>query len=312
MAECGMPSYASLGDAANKVLADGVDYDRAKVDFKYTGCDKNFSVHSGCAIATDSTLASHCIQVSHPAVEIGDGKSFSYSHGYNSDENAMMRKFCFETGGVRGMRLKADLSTHELFKIDRFRLLGSAQHTKFHGTAGVDVEVDRQCSGVSGSTSFRLGPCLAGCQFSYDLPSRSFPDRQIGVSYSEKDFTASGSLHTGTDFRGYRMSLHQRVSERLQCAAQVVWAAGSSSASFALGAEGTLDDESSLKVKFNNQSDLGVTYKRRLEPGVTLSAGVLFGLQSLSLPSIQHFGVGLTFEAEGTPPFLLSLLKGRL
>ena len=307
-----IPAFSTYSQLASDVLADGVAFGRANVEFNYAGCNKKFSVCSGCSIATDSSSASHCFEMSHPAVNIGDGKKFAYSQGFDSDHNAMTRTLSMETAHFRGMGLKADLTTRELFKVNSFSVGGSAHNRAFHCSAGVDVEVDRQCSGFYVASSFDVGPCLLGGQLAYDAPSGSFTDRQLGVSYSQDDFTAVGTVHRGTDFRGYRMSLYQRVCERIQCAAQMTCSSGSSNTGFTLGTQYDVDDKTSFKVKFNNQSDLAVSCKRELETGVTLSLGALFGMQNTHRPTVQRFGVGLTFDAEGTPDILLNLLKGRL
>lgn len=310
MANDSVPAFSTYSDLANDILADGLDFGRIKVNFDYKGFGEKFSVHSGCSVATDSTGASTCFELKQPAVDIGGGHSFSYSQGYNSEENARSRTFALETAQYRSMRVKAQLSTREKFAVDSFSVEGSARNSKFHSTAGVDVEMGRQCKAFLGSTSFDVGPCLVGGQVAYDSSSGTFTDVQIGCSYSEDDFTAVGTVHRGADFRGYRVSLFQKVSEKLQCATQMTYSSGSCATGLTLAGRYTFGTQSFGKIKFNNQSDLAVSYERELEPGVKLTVGALFGVQSLFRPSLQRYGVGLSFEACKTPDIFLSLLKG--
>ena len=68
----------------------------------------------------------------------------------------------------------------------------------------------------------------------------------------------------GTDFSG---AIYQKVNSKLESAINVGWTSGTNATRFAVGAKYTLDEDSSLRAKVSNTSQVGIGFTHTLRAG---------------------------------------------
>ncbi len=68
----------------------------------------------------------------------------------------------------------------------------------------------------------------------------------------------------GQEFGG---ALYQKVNANLETGVQLAWTAGSNATRFGLGCKYQLDDDSAVRAKINNSSQLGLGYQQKLRKG---------------------------------------------
>ena len=69
----------------------------------------------------------------------------------------------------------------------------------------------------------------------------------------------------GQEFGG---ALYQKVNHNLETGVQLAWTAGSNATRFGLGCKYQLDDDSAVRAKINNSSQLGLGYQQKLRQGI--------------------------------------------
>ena len=64
--------------------------------------------------------------------------------------------------------------------------------------------------------------------------------------------------------------MFQKVNPNLETGVQLNWTAGSNATRFGLGCKYQLDDDSAVRAKINNASQLGLGYQQKLRKGMLL------------------------------------------
>ena len=64
--------------------------------------------------------------------------------------------------------------------------------------------------------------------------------------------------------------MYQKVNSNLETGVQLAWTAGSNATRFGLGCKYQLDDDSAVRAKINNASQLGLGYQQKLRPGMVI------------------------------------------
>lgn len=83
----------------------------------------------------------------------------------------------------------------------------------------------------------------------------------------------------GQEFGG---SLFQKFNPNLETGVQLAWTAGSNATWFGLGCKYQLDSDSSVRVKINNASQLGLGYQQKLREGVMVTLSTLINVKNFN------------------------------
>ncbi|ENN71087.1 hypothetical protein YQE_12020, partial [Dendroctonus ponderosae] len=150
----------------------------------------------------------------------------------------------------------------------------------FNG-GGESDDKENSGDGDNGGSKTLFG---VGAQYQLDpdasLRFKVNSNRQIGLGYQQrlreelylKESLFAISRNDGQDFGG---SIYQKLNPQLETGISLNWSSGSSNTKFGIGAKYDLDQEASLRVKVNNQSQIGLGYQQRLRQGVTLTLSTL-------------------------------------
>lgn len=132
----------------------------------------------------------------------------------------------------------------------------------------------------------------AGYHVSYDTGSKALVNNNVSLTYKKSDLVlhASALLNSST----YVGSVHHNVNSKLSAAA-VVSHSGSGS-SIAVGGSYSLDDDTCIKAKLDNNLSLGCSYVQKLKPGLQLTMSGLLNGKALDAGG-HKVGLSLNFDA---------------
>lgn len=104
-------------------------------------------------------------------------------------------------------------------------------------------------------------------------------------------------LHTnvndGQEFAG---SIYQKVNSNLESGVHMAWVAPSNSTRFGIGCCYRLDDDSTLRAKVSNTSQIGLGFTHRLRKGITLTLNALIDGKNFNQGG-HKLGMGFELEA---------------
>lgn len=160
-----------------------------------------------------------------------------------------------------------------------------------HTTA--DVDFDFAGPTIHGSGVFAYKGWHAGYQASYDTANSKLTANNVSLTYKDGDFV----LHSGIiDASKYIGSVHHQVNSNLSAAAMLNWTSGSSTSNFTVAGKYTVDADTYLKVKLDNNLRIGCSYVQSLRPGIQLTMSSLINAKSLEQGG-HKIGLSLNFDA---------------
>jgi len=163
---------------------------------------------------------------------------------------------------------------------------GDHLHTTF------DVDLDLAGPTIHGSGVFAYNGWHAGYQASYDTANSKLIANNVSLTYQGNDFV----LHSGIiDASKYIGSVHHQVNKDLAAAALLNWQSGSNVSSFAVCGKYTLDDDTFVKAKLDNNLRFGLSYVQKLRSGVQLTMSGL--LNGKAEQGGHKLGMSLNFDA---------------
>jgi len=209
---------------------------------------------------------------------------------WNTD-NVIASTIGFESKKVEGLKVDLDTTFSPFTGKKCAKVKTSYQHgDHFHGTADVDF-ADLAGTSLHGSGVLAYKGFHAGYQASYDVANSKLLDNNVSLAYK----TDSLILHTGIiNGSKYVGSIHHQVNKDLSAAALLTHDSGSNN--FTLCGKYTVDGDSSLKLKLDNNLRLGGAYVHKIVPSVELTFSCLVNAKSLDQGG-HKVGLSLNFEA---------------
>jgi len=215
----------------------------------------------------------------------------TFSEKWNTD-NIIATKISVEDKIVNGLKLDFDTTFAPVTGKKSAKVKTAYNACEYlHTTA--DVDFDFAGPTIHGSGVFAYKGWHAGYQASYDTANSKLTANNVSLTYKDGDFV----LHSGIiDASKYVGSVHHQVNSELSAAAQLQWTSGSSTSNFQVCGKYTLDDDTFMKAKLDNNLRLGCSYVQKLRPGLQLTMAGLFNAKSLEQGG-HKIGMSLNFDA---------------
>jgi len=160
-----------------------------------------------------------------------------------------------------------------------------------HATA--DVDFDFAGPTIHASAVLAHKGWHAGYQVSYDTANSKLVANNVSLNYKYNDFI----LHSGIfDASKYVGSVHHQVNDNLSTAALVHWTFGSSTSNLTVCGKYTLDNDTYLKAKLDNNLRFGLSYVQKLRAGVQMTMSGLINAKSLEQGG-HKLGLSFNFDA---------------
>jgi len=139
----------------------------------------------------------------------------------------------------------------------------------------------------------KSGDYLLGTQASFDASTFRVSEINTAVGYSANDL--SFSFHTTEVFTSYSAFVSHKVSTDVHVSTAVSYRQGDERSLVEFGSQFALDNDASLKLKFDSSGKVGLGYIHKVRPDLKASFGLLIDSHNLD-QSGHKYGFGLTFE----------------
>ncbi|BFZ17771.1 hypothetical protein BsWGS_20811 [Bradybaena similaris] len=287
------PSYSDLGKAARDVFSKGYNWGFFKFDAK-TKTQNNVEFKAAISSNRDTGKVAGNLETKYKWSEYG----LTFTEKWNT-ENVLNTEIKIEDQIAEGLELAFDTSFAPQTGKKSGKIKSAYKIDYVHLNA--DVDFDFAGPTIHGAAVLGYEGWLAGYQLSFDTSKSKLTSNNFSFGYNAGDFSFTTHVNNtwvddnndGQEFVG---SIHQKVSDNLEAAVNLAWAAGTGNTTFAIGGKYKLDSDATFSAKVNNQSHIGLGYTQTLRDGVKLTISSLIDGKNINQGG-HKIGLGLEFEA---------------
>ncbi|XP_075209841.1 voltage-dependent anion-selective channel-like [Lycorma delicatula] len=264
------PCYGDLGKNARDVFGKGYHFGLLKLDLK-TKTTSGVEFSSGGVSNRETGKVFGALETKYKFKEYG----VTFTEKWNTD-NVLATEI-----GVADFCQGAKVSLVSTFAPHTGDKSVLAKSEYKNENVALNCDVDFKSGGplVLGSLVLGYNGWLAGYAMKFDAEKTKLVSNNFSLGYAAKDFVLHTNVDDGQDFGA---SVYQKTSDSLSTAIQLSWSAGSNEARFGIGCKYDLDEDSSVRAKVNNQSQVGLGYSQKVREGVTLTFSALIDGKNFS------------------------------
>lgn len=209
---------------------------------------------------------------------------------WNTD-NILTSEVTVEDQLVKGLKVSGNCS----FAPQSGKKTGSVKAAFKTDVLHVNTDVDLDYAGalVHGAAVLGYEGWLAGAQLSFDPAKNRLTRTNFAVGYAAPELTIHTNVNDGQEFAG---SIYQKVNPNLESGVHMAWTASSNATRFGIGCVYRLDDDSTLRAKVSNTSQIGLGFTHRLRKGITLTLNALIDGKNFNQGG-HKLGMGFELEA---------------
>jgi len=214
----------------------------------------------------------------------------TFSEKWTTD-NVISTNVSIDNKIANGLKVDFDTTFAPVSGKKTAKVKSAYQHEHIHTTT--DVDFDFAGPTIKGSAVFGYKGWHAGYQASYDTANSKLTANNVSLTYKDGDFVIHSGIVDATKYNG---SVHHQVNSQLTAAAQLQWTAGSNTSALTVAGKYTIDKETFMKAKLDNNLRLGLSYVHKIKPGVQLTLSSLINGKSLDEGG-HKLGLSLNFDA---------------
>lgn len=280
------PKYDDLGKEAKDLINKNFHFGIIKLEAKTTAKNGVDFTTEG-SHNTDTGNVAGSLETKFKYADYG----VTFSEKWNTD-NIIATTISVDDKIAKGLKLDFDTTFAPITGKKSAKVKAAYKGCDFlHTTA--DVDFDFAGPTVHGSGVFAYKGWHAGYQASYDTANSKLTANNVSLTYKDGDFV----LHSGIiDASKYVGSVHHQVNSKLAAAALLNWTSGSSTSNFTVAGKYTIDDDTYIKAKLDNNLRFGCSYVQSLRPGIQLTLSSLINAKSLEQGG-HKLGLSLNFDA---------------
>jgi len=258
------PSYADLGKSARDVFNKGYNFGVWKLDVKTktdTGVEFSTSGHSNQE--TGKVFGS--LETKYKVPEYG----LTFSEKWNTD-NTLFTDVTHTDKLVKGLKLTFEGT----FAPQSGNKTGKIKTAYSHDLVQVNSDVNLDLAGpvINASAVVGYEGWLAGYQTAFDTQKTKLVTNNFALGYTNKELAVTTTVKDGSEFNG---SIFHKVNPDLNAGVQLAWTSGSNVTKFGIGAQYSLDKNTSVRAKISNDSLIGLGFQTKVKSGVLLSLSTL-------------------------------------
>lgn len=155
-----------------------------------------------------------------------------------------------------------------------------------------DLDFDKVGAVMTGTGVFGHQGWLAGMKVVFDPAKNKLNKTNFAVGYQASDFQITGFVDDGQDLN---CSIHRRINENLDGAANVSWSSNSSPVKFALGCHHKINKEYAMRIKLNSTNQLHCSLIHRFSPSLMFTLSYMID-QLGSGPGHNKYGIGVDID----------------
>ncbi|RWS12547.1 voltage-dependent anion-selective channel-like protein [Dinothrombium tinctorium] len=279
------PCFGDLGKQARDLFTKNYHLGIIKLDVKTkTPSGVEFAVNGTSNNDTGRVTAS--LETKHTLKEYG----LTLKEKWNTD-NTLNTEITLEDKLMKGVKVGLNGS----FAPQSGKKTGNFKSAFKHEFVHVNGDVDMDYAGVllHGAVVLGYQGWLAGAQLSFEPSKNKLSKTNFSIGYQTPEFVLHTSLNDGQEFTG---SVYQRVNEKLESGIQMAWSSANNTTRFGLGCVYKFDDDTSLRGKVNNNSQIGLGFTHRLRRGISLTLCALIDGKNFNQGG-HKLGMGFELEA---------------
>jgi len=280
------PKFNDLGKEANDLISKNFHFGVIKLEAK-TKAKNGVDFTTEGSHNTDTGNVAGSLETKFKYADYG----VTFSEKWNTD-NIIATSISVDNKIASGLKVDFDTTFAPITGKKSAKVKAAYNGCEYlHTTA--DVDFDFAGPTIHGSGVFAYKGWHAGYQASYDTANSKLTANNVSLTYKDGDFV----LHSGiVDASKYVGSVHHQVNSKLSAAALLNWTSGSSTSNFTVAGKYTIDDDTYLKVKLDNNLRIGCSYVQSLKPGISLTMSSLINAKSLEQGG-HKIGLSLNFDA---------------
>lgn len=280
-----LPCFADLGKQAKDLFTKNYHLGIVKLDMKTkTPSGVEFTVNG---ISNNDTGR---VNATLETKKTFDEWGLTLKEKWNTD-NTLNTELTVEDQIVKGLKLGLNGSFAPQSGKKTGTLKGAFKHEFVH--LNTDVDVDYAGVLVHGAVVLGHQGWLAGAQLSFEPSKHQLTKTNFAIGYQTPEFVLTTSLSEGQEFAG---SFYQRVNDQLETGIQMGWSSANNTPRFGLGCVYKYDQDTSLRGKLNNQSQIGLGFTHRLRRGISLTLCALIDGKNFNQGG-HKLGLGVDLEA---------------
>ena len=279
------PKFDDLGKEAKDLINKNFHFGTIKVEGK-TKAKNGVEFVTDGTHNTDTGSITGGLETKFKYEEYG----VTFTEKWNTD-NLISTSISIDDKIAKGLKLDFDTTFTPNSGKKTAKVKSAFKHDYIHTTT--DVDFDFAGPTVHGSGVFGYKGWLAGYQASYDTANSKLTANNVSLAFSDGDFVIHSGINDASKYVG---SIHHKVNDKVSAAASLSWQSGANATSLTVGGKYTLDGDTFIKAKLDNQLRLGVSYVQSLRPGVQMTMSSLVNAKSLEQGG-HKLGLSLNLEA---------------
>lgn len=279
------PKFDDLGKEAKDLVNKNFHFGVIKLEAK-TKTANGVEFTTDGSHNTDTGTVNGALETKFKYADYG----VTFSEKWTTD-NVISTNVSIDNKIANGLKVDFDTTFAPVSGKKTAKVKSAYQHEHIHTTT--DVDFDFAGPTIKGSAVFGYKGWHAGYQASYDTANSKLTANNVSLTYKDGDFVIHSGIVDATKYNG---SVHHQVNSQLTAAAQLQWTAGSNTSALTVAGKYTIDNETFMKAKLDNNLRLGLSYVQKIKPGVQLTLSSLINGKSLDEGG-HKLGLSLNFDA---------------
>jgi len=267
------PAYADLGKPARDLFNRGYNHGFMKLDCTTkTESDLEFKTGASQNIATGKLFGN--VELRYKIPEYG----VTLTERWNTD-NTLGSEITMEDKMTKGLKLTFDSSFAPQLGKRTGKIRGEYAHNNIRLNSDLSLDFGGPLVNADGVVCYE--GWLLGYQTGFDTQRSKLIRSNIGLGRQGVGYTVHTFVNDSSEFGG---SIHHKVNDNLELAANLGWTTGEQTSRFGLAGKYQLDRDTVVRAKVNNasQAAFGITHSLSRNLKVTVS----------SLVNMQNFSEG--------------------
>lgn len=254
------PCYADLGKQARDVFSKNYHFGLVKLDCK-TKSRTGIEFTAAGSSMNDTGKVNGSLDVKYKITEHG----VTLKEKWTTDNN-LNTEVTAEDSLAKGLKLSANLNFAPQTGKKNAVVSTAYKGDCFNATTDLDYNAGSPL--VNASLVLAHQGWLAGTQVAFDTSKSKLTKSNFAVGYSNKDVVLHSNVNDGQVFGA---SVFHKVRPDVQAGVSINWNSASNAAQFGIGGVFTVDKDTSLRAKVNNQGSLGLGLTHRLREGIEMT-----------------------------------------
>lgn len=277
------PSYSDIGKSARDVLGKGYHLNTWKLEAK-TATSAGLKFKTTGVHNTDNGKVMAVLESEYAVKDYG----LKFVEKWSTD-NVISMETSVENQGLEGLKVTLDGS----FNPSSGNKRGQLKTNYKCDWTNINLDVDSAGGpAIRGAAVLGYKGWLAGYQMGFDVAKSTLTNNNFAVGLEGKDYALHANVNDGQEFSG---SVHHRVNRALETGLTLGWSAGSNATAFNFGAKYNVSDDTNVRMKVSNQSQLGLSLQQKLKDGLSLTLSAMVDGKNFSAGN-HRVGLAVEFE----------------